>query len=99
MEELSYAAFLEQVNTTFTIVSPDSTQSVELTLIEAVQTLRDERHENFSLMFQGPLQPQLPQGNYRFVHEQMGEHIMFMVPVGQRQDGMRYEIIFSRMLT
>ena len=48
---------------------------------------------SFRLEFHGPLQPVLPQATYRFDLGGEGSDI-FIVPVGQTPQGIRYEAIF-----
>lgn len=49
----------------------------------------------FSLLFRGPLDPQLRQATYRLRHAQLGDLEIFLVPVARRADGMRYEAVFG----
>lgn len=56
----------------------------------------------FSLMFHGPLEPVMPQGNYRLEGEHFGSVELFLVPVGlqaasprQAPTAMGYEAVFG----
>jgi len=49
----------------------------------------------FSLVFRGPPQLILPQAIYRFEHETIGAFEIFIVPIGQTAEGVRYEVVFS----
>ncbi len=56
----------------------------------------------FSVLFQGPLTPVLPQGIYRIEHDQLGSLELFIVPVGpvppspgQAPATMGYEAVFG----
>ena len=49
----------------------------------------------FSLLFQTAPDPVYGQGNYRVVHEALGETLIFLVPIGPCKDGMCYEAVFS----
>ncbi|MFD2173433.1 DUF6916 family protein [Rhodobacter lacus] len=49
----------------------------------------------FSLLWQGPSEPFLPQAIYRFAHSKLGEHDFFLVPVAQKTIGFQYEVIFT----
>lgn len=67
-----------------------------LVLIEAVALQPaplDERH--FSLLFRGPLQPQLEQATHLLEHAVLGELAIFLVPVGRDAAGMHYQAIFN----
>lgn len=57
-----------------------------------------EMYESFSLFFHGPREPFLPQQMYAMRHEQLGELVLFMVPVGESQEGFQYEVVFNRLL-
>lgn len=48
---------------------------------------------SFRLEFLGPLEPVLPQAIYP-IHGGGGRHDIFIVPIGQEQEGIRYEAIF-----
>jgi hypothetical protein len=56
----------------------------------------------FSVLFNGPLEPVLPQGIYRLEHEQFGSVELFLVPVGPQTaspgkapTAMGYEAVFG----
>jgi hypothetical protein len=51
--------------------------------------------ERFSLFFEGPSDPQLPQAVYRLTHEQMGDVDIFLVPIAKVGEGFRYEAVFN----
>ena len=50
--------------------------------------------EGFSLLFQGPPEPVLPQGTYRVASPGFGECDLFLVPV---RAGTTYQAVFSRL--
>jgi hypothetical protein len=49
----------------------------------------------FSVLFHGPLQPILPQAIYRLENKRLGALELFIVPLGPKQDAMRYEAVFG----
>ncbi|HEX8560085.1 MAG TPA: hypothetical protein VF668_18455 [Pyrinomonadaceae bacterium] len=51
--------------------------------------------ERFSLFFYGPGDIMLTQGSFSLEHPEMGDLLLFMVPVGQDARGFRYEVIFN----
>ena len=51
--------------------------------------------ERFSLFFLGPGDMLLHQGTYTFEHPSMGELLLFIVPIGRDERGIRYEIVFN----
>ena len=68
----------------------------ELVLSEAAalhQAPLDERR--FSLLFRGPLQPQLAQATHLLEHAVFGELAMVLVPVGRDAAGMHHQAIFN----
>lgn len=67
--------------------------TLELTLVDA-EASGDPRP--FSLVFQGPTTPELPQGTYVIDHSTFEAALpLFMVPIARRDDGMRYQVIFG----
>jgi hypothetical protein len=51
--------------------------------------------ERFSVFFEGPSDPRLPQAVYRLTHEQMGDFDIFLVPLAKAGEGFRYEAVFN----
>lgn len=49
----------------------------------------------FSLLFQGPLEPVLPQRIYPLQHTELGVLEIFIVPLGPDELGLRYEAVFT----
>jgi hypothetical protein len=96
MEHFSLGVFSEQLNTEFSLSLPE--QTIPLRLSEAVDKGSNARQEQFSLVFQGPLQPVLQQNTYSFKHTQLGEFMLFIVPIGQNGAGIQYQVIFNRLL-
>jgi hypothetical protein len=60
-------------------------------LIEA----RAGRGPNFSLTFEGPAEPALPQRIYRLEHPQLDAMDLFLVPVARTATGLHYEAVFG----
>ena len=74
--------------------------TVELRLVEVTGMGGDlpedsHRGEPFSALFRGPLEPLLPQAIHTLRHDDLGELGLFLVPVGQGEDHIRYEAVFS----
>ena len=53
------------------------------------------RPEPFSLIFEGPVEGALDQGTYFLRHEAIGEHSMFLVPIGEESNSRCYQSIFN----
>lgn len=49
----------------------------------------------FTITFQSAITEYLTQATYRISSARMGEHDIFIVPLGPNAQGMRYEAIFS----
>lgn len=49
----------------------------------------------FSLTFEGPPEPALPQHIYRLQHPQLDALDLFLVPVGRAAAGLHYEAVFG----
>lgn len=95
---LTEEEFSKHVNTQYR-VRLDAEQSLDLELSE-VKGYMSKHHEQtgmerFSLYFDGPAEPFLPQLLYKFEHKQMGEFEMFLVPIAKSDSGFRYESVFN----
>ena len=103
LDKYSRADFAQHLNSEFRIVTKDQygvESAVDLTLVSAEDGRgNDPQHgyECFSLLFHGPKSRPLPQENYAFSHPRMGKFDLFIVPVGQAGDVVRYEAIFNRL--
>lgn len=95
LADLRLEHFAERTGERFELRFDDAT--LELVLGEAAARgsgpggMRDP----FALLFRGPRDPLLPQANYRLVHPALGEHAVFLVPVGQDDEHSLYEAVFS----
>lgn len=49
----------------------------------------------FSLVFEGPALPLLPQATYGLAHPAVGSLDIFLVPVARSPTGIRYEAVFN----
>jgi hypothetical protein len=111
LERLAVGDFAATIGTTYALeVDPAQTTepvgTVELTLLEAVgrgeppepsgrPDAAPAPRQPFSLVFAGPLDPQLPQATYALAHERLGELAIFLVPIARDADGVRYEAVFG----
>ncbi len=48
-----------------------------------------------SILFEGPLDPGLVQDSYPLTHADLGEGVLFVVPIGQTPQSRTYEVIFG----
>ena len=100
LAELCYATFASLLHSRFRVHGGPSAV-VEVELVEA--TAHSSGSETpqaqvgtFSLIFTGPRPPFLPQRTYLFEHERIGAFDLFIVPIGEDQNGFRYEAVFNR---
>jgi hypothetical protein len=92
---LEHEVFSRYLNTPFHI-SVDEANTIEVDLNEVSELHLSPRQERFELVFRGPRQPLINQGSYRFDHDEMGDFILFIVPVRQDDEGTYYEACFNR---
>jgi hypothetical protein len=92
---LEHDVFSRHLNTNFRIsLGESNTVEVDLDTVNELQL--SPRQERFAIIFRGPKEPFLPQGSYRFEHDEMGEFILFIVPLRQDDNGTFYEAVFNR---
>lgn len=85
------------VGTTFEVAN-DPANVVTLTLTSVAERQKTERNHTFSLFFQGPLAPYMPQAIYKLQHAELGSLEIFLVPVAKDKDSFQYEAVFNQML-
>ena len=92
------ATFSEIVGGTFDIIGPVGDEPVCVwSLVEANVLPHGQPggREPFSLIFEGPAVPALPQGTYVLRNSNVGGMPMFVVPISERADTRRYQAIFN----
>ena len=99
LEDLSKEGFARNLNTTFQIMDKVSPAVVEARLVEVQEGRSGETHEQFSLLFQGPAEPQLAQNTYEIRHNAMGHFELFLVPIAADANHVSYEAVFNRLRT
>jgi len=94
--KLEHEVFSRHLNTNFRISLGESdTLDVELNTVNELQL--SPYQERFAIIFRGPKEPFLGQGSFRFQHDEMGEFILFLVPIRQDEAGTYYEAVFNRV--
>lgn len=89
--QLTHEAFADDPDRRYVAIT--TVGDVVLELLDVV--VRAEPRP-FTLTFSGPVEPELAQGTYAFRHARFDEpEPIFIVPIGRRQDGMRYEAVFA----
>jgi hypothetical protein len=89
--------FAESLDTKFKLY-PETSDAIEVELVELTEGVSTPKQEQFALLFRGPLDHFLQQKIYRMEHEKLGEFDLFLVPVGRDQNGFQYEAVFNRFL-
>ena len=92
---LTQEAFAQNVNTKFHVLADDTNQ-VELELAEVSELKPQKAHDQFAVVFRGPLNAFMGQGLHSFNHDQLGQFELFIVPVRQDGQGFYYEAVFNR---
>ncbi|WP_147251069.1 DUF6916 family protein [Arenicella xantha] len=72
---------------------------LDLALIEvssvSADTVESGQKEPFSAVFRSDNQDILEQGTYTLTHSEVGDLLLFLVPIGPDQAGMCYEAVFT----
>ncbi len=95
LEDLTLAVFESLVGDTFAL---DAGAAEPLDLVLTAATPTGEQPGGrvpFSLLFDGPPRPLLPQAIYPLAHAELGALEIFIVPLGQDAEATRYEAIFA----
>jgi hypothetical protein len=90
---LTAADFTARLNEKFVLSVAGEPVALDLTEVEELGPSQTRRA--FSLRFLGPAQPILPQATYRLDNAAMGALEIFLVPLGPKDGGMRYEAVFT----
>lgn len=92
---LTEEEFSKHVNTKFRVAQ--TPVEFELTQVKSYAAGANEQGgmERFSVYFQGPAEPLLPQGTYSLEHEGMGAFELFLVPLKKDPAGIQYEAVFN----
>ncbi len=98
LEEVHKESLAAYINGEFQVIGHPA-GSIDLRLVEASDRGTSARQEIFALLFHGPGGCFLPQGIYRLEHDDLGEIDLFLVPVGQDQEGFQYEAVFNRLIS
>lgn len=67
-------------------------------LIQVDDKILNEQQELFSLLFLGSSKTILPQQMYELQHGELEKMTLFIVPVGQNDQGVKYEVVFNRLV-
>jgi hypothetical protein len=93
---VTLAHFQPLVGSAFTLQLDDATRlSAQLIEARPGHYANPEGRAPFSLTFEGPHEPVLPQRIYRLGHAQLGSLELFLVPVARSATGLHYEAVFG----
>ena len=95
--ELTHEEFSKHLNTKFRIRISE-TETIDAELIEVSEHLVSPRQERFSIYFRTSNEVFLGQGMRRLEHDQMEVFDLFLVPMGQDEEGTTYESVFNRVV-
>jgi hypothetical protein len=94
MAALSQQLFKDNLNGEFKV---DLEKNCSLVLqLTQVSAKKDQGpYESYTVEFTGPKEAPLNQGMYDLSNKSLGKHTIFLVPVGERKEGIEYEAVFS----
>ena len=95
LDELGPGDFQPRVGERFTVVQNEGDLGLELVNVQALPSHSHRRTEPFKLLFRGPRQPLLPQRTYTLAHADLGQLVIFLVPVVGGPAGIEYEAVFN----
>jgi hypothetical protein len=88
--------FKDRVGETFTATAADGRSlTLTLTSVDGLQARPAGERAPFSLKLRDEAPDHVPQQTVAVEHPQMGSFDLFVVPLGPRPEGMRYEAIFT----
>ena len=94
---LEHEEFSKHLNTEFRIhVNESETVAAELTSVS--EHLLSAVQERFAITFRTSNDIFLGQGMRQLDHDQMGTFTLFLVPIGQNDQGTTYEVCFNRLV-
>jgi hypothetical protein len=94
---LEQSEFSKYLNNKFRIRISDE-QTVDAELVEVTELMVSPRQERFSIVLRVSNDFFLGQGQRAIEHDQMGEFILFLVPIGRDEKETSYEAVFNRLV-
>ncbi len=88
-------AILLVVSLTFDTLASHRGEAFHLAGVPVVLAAATPAGSGGSVIFEGPLDPPLAQDSYLLAHADLGEGVLFVVPIGQTPQGRTYEAIFG----
>jgi hypothetical protein len=94
---LEHSEFSKYLNNNFRVQISDE-QTVDAELVEVTELMLSARQERFAIVFLTSNDFFLGQGLRTLEHDQMGEFVLFLVPIGRDEKGTSYEAVFNRLV-
>lgn len=97
LDKLTKETFEPRKGESFTLTHETASGELELTLasVQGTGLQGKAKREQFSVHFNGPAEPILPQSIYRLENKEMGTMELFLVPVARDDEGVTYEAVFT----
>lgn len=95
VETLGPGDFQPRVGQRFTVVLNEGDLALELVNVRELPAHSRRQGQPFVLLFRGPRQPVLPQRIYTLAHAELGQLVIFLVPVQGGPAGIEYEAVFN----
>jgi len=96
LDRFTMSSFAPHLGETFKVrIAPEHVLDMELVEARPLGATAPPGREAFALLFKGPATMILPQRIYRIEHDAVGEHDLFIVPIGPGRGGLLYEVIFT----
>ena len=96
-EQLNFEDFSKHVNTKFKVYRTDE-EIFDAELVGVYDLRNDHVLQTFAVEFLLPREFGNEQRIHKIEHPELGTMELFIVPVEQRESGIRYEAIFNRLL-
>jgi hypothetical protein len=97
LEDATAGLFRAHIDTEFVVLTPDGVRQ-SMTLVKVTEKPAAKNIEQFSLIFHAPAAIGISDGNYALLHQELGSHYLFLVPIGSEHQSRRvYQACFSRV--
>jgi hypothetical protein len=97
LENFTLETFDPLISSTFVLSIAERGLTAELELIQARSLGSNDAggRDPFSIVFVHRSEEVLPQGTYPLEHDQLGAFELFIVPISQDDESVRYEAVFA----
>jgi len=97
LDKVTIETFAPRKGETFRLTGEgvDGELELKLSAVRGTGLQGRAKREQFSLHFDGPAEPILPQSIYRLENAELGTLDLFLVPVAGDEEGVTYEAVFT----